>query len=547
MKRTVPILLIAAAIAAFAWFGAAQIAGSAVTADEFVHVPVGYAYLTERDYSLDRRGNPPMMREWLALPLLKSSPAMRPGGRRAGGDFYGFGWEFMVDNAGRYVSLAASARAMNLIVGAAIVLIAAWAAWRIYGPWGGALTAALTALSPTLIAHSSLATLDAGAALFTLAALLAFIRMCERPYAVGAAVSGVMLGGALLAKYTGAVLAPVQALCVVAVFAARRAGRAGVAVGSSKDVLKMWLASLVVALVALNVGYRFHGILAPLGTLPFESGFFAGLAERAPWLRLPFPADYLLGLDAQRFATGKVHEYYLMGRLSREGWPHYFLITYLVKETLPALLVFAAAGLSCFVRKPSPREALILAGAGGIFLFYSLIARVDLGVRYLLPALPLMYVFCGRLGAVEFGRARGVAVAVAAALLVWQAAGVARQSPNLIAYYNEAAGGQAGGARYVLESNYDWGQSLPALKSYMEREGIDRIMLYNYSPVEPQLYGVRHDWVPCGPTEGRIAISPNFVNGMDPFQGRAKCFEWLRELKPSATAGSLYVYEVSLR
>jgi len=46
-----------------------------------------------------------------------------------------------------------------------------------------------------------------------------------------------------------------------------------------------------------------------------------------------------------------------------------------------------------------------------------------------------------------------------------------------VAYFNELAGGPAGGFRYLADSNLDWGQALKPLKKWMDANGVQHINL----------------------------------------------------------------------
>ena len=53
-------------------------------------------------------------------------------------------------------------------------------------------------------------------------------------------------------------------------------------------------------------------------------------------------------------------------------------------------------------------------------------------------------------------------------LLLWQGVSVVRVYPSFLAYFNEVIDGPDGGARYVVDSNLDWGQDLRRLGTFVE-------------------------------------------------------------------------------
>jgi len=58
--------------------------------------------------------------------------------------------------------------------------------------------------------------------------------------------------------------------------------------------------ALLTMMLVVNLGYRFKGTMAFLGSMQFQQPVFQGLRDLLPaWLPIPFPADFLLGIDAQ--------------------------------------------------------------------------------------------------------------------------------------------------------------------------------------------------------------------------------------------------------
>jgi hypothetical protein len=53
-------------------------------------------------------------------------------------------------------------------------------------------------------------------------------------------------------------------------------------------------------------------------------------------------------------------------------------------------------------------------------------------------------------------------------LLLWQGVSVVRVYLSFLAYFNKVIGGPDGGARYVVDSNLDWGQDLRRLGTFVE-------------------------------------------------------------------------------
>jgi hypothetical protein len=109
-----------------------------------------------------------------------------------------------------------------------------------------------------------------------------------------------------------------------------------------------------------------------------------------------------------------------------------------------------------------------------------------------------VYVLAGAAGcwvaAMRGGKGLGWTLAVSAALLCVVGQSIAAR-PNYLAFFNERDG-----YRYVVDSNNDWGQELPALRKYLEAHGVGKNAAKNgagtpayyayFGAVAPQVYGV---------------------------------------------------------
>jgi hypothetical protein len=130
-------------------------------------------------------------------------------------------------------------------------------------------------------------------------------------------------------------------------------------------------------------------------------------------------------------------------------------------------------------------------------------------------------------------------------------------APRQLAYFNELAGGPTGGLRYAADSNLDWGQDLPLLKAYTDREGLGIVYLSYFGTDRPEAHGIRYHYLPgygrADPTLEEVpadaprhvvAVSANNLIGTylkDPDTNA-----WLRGRPPTAVlGGSIYVYDLT--
>ena len=94
--------------------------------------------------------------------------------------------------------------------------------------------------------------------------------------------------------------------------------------------------------------------------------------------------------------------------------------------------------------------------------------------RFRLPTLPLISVGIGCTAARLVDRRLRIA---ATALLAWQALSVVLAYPLYIQFFNEAVGGARNGYKYLIDSNFDWGQDAKRLKAFLDERRIDHIYL----------------------------------------------------------------------
>lgn len=405
----------------------------------------------------------------------------------------------------------------SLVLG---VFLLCWSSAR-FGRPAGLLALSLYALCPTVIAHGRLATNDLYTALAVFAAVYFFRRLCRAPSAVLLILAGGALGLAQACKFSAVVLVPAFGLVLLL-----PAARGRLAAWLREHPSRWGLAALfpLSALVALGAAYGFDGLFMAQGEFSYHSYAFAWLEARMPWLRLPLPRIYLEGLDLSRYISThpevvRGHNY-LFGRLSDDGWWYYFIAVWLLKTPLGTIGIIA---LRAFRRVRDELTPFLLLPAAAIFAFYSLFSTVQIGVRYLLPLLPLIFLWAGGLlrGGRVFPRPLKLAVA---ALLTATAISSLAAFPDYISYTGELAGPKVHAWRLVADSNLEWGQDRWHCRAYLE-EHPEAIL----NPVEP--------------TPGHLVVRVNLVTGV--FH-EERC-RWLREnFVPVGTLrGSYLVFRIS--
>lgn len=360
--------------------------------------------------------------------------------------------------------------------------LTAWWARRTAGPRAMAFAAWLFTLSPNVLAHGPLITMEmpvvmAWTATFSL--FWEFLRSGRRWYFMASAA---FAGLAFSCKFTAVLVPPLLGLAWWADDPQWRINRfLRIALGVAG------FTALMMAADALITGFARLPIAHEVGTPhPSLEGRFGPSASRllTRFVETPIPQDWV-GFITQMTHQRSGGSSYLLGERRGHGWWYYYPVALAVKMPLAcglliALRAFAGGTWSSRANRILPTTVL------AFLLLTMLGSSRNYGVRYLLPVAPLAVVWISGLPE-RPGRLRWVAWG---ALLV-QAASVASVHPNELKYFNGPAGGALGGRRVLADSNLDWGQGLNGLRRLQQaRPEFRDLTLYYFGDTEPRFYGV---------------------------------------------------------
>jgi hypothetical protein len=458
-----------------------------------------------------------------------------------------------------------------LLAGLGLLLTVSIWLWRRRGVWAAAVGALLLSCSPTLLAHCSVATTDALFSLGVLSGLAALVWYREKRESIWRMLTlCAAVGVAISLKYSGVLLLPVVliVLCWDAVGGA--APHPGLP-GRGSNYSRVWrccgalLTGLIIAYLSFIVAWACHGFefSRPL-PLVWPTG-----EAKADWLRgmqgwsLPTP---MAGVLAQVVHNENGHEAFFLGARSKTGWWMYFPVAVVLKSTvvewgMVMMLIGAllrrwplTPALSPEYRGEGERTIdgtqwlWVLASA--VYMLMLLTARINIGVRYALPLYPLLILLCVDMIWPLFERwpmrrALGAGILVAVQVTTCLFAG-----PDKLSYFSLMVGGSSQGYRYLVDSNVDWGQDLPRLKSELERRGYKKVLLAYFGTARPEAYGIEATPWHRMPAEqlaeyDALVVSVTLLQGVyaadDPFAE-------FREREPAARVGSsMMIYEMDER
>jgi hypothetical protein len=474
-----------------------------------------------------------------------------------------------------------------------------WAS-QLYGDRAGWIALLLWCGEPLILGHGCLLTMDVPCAATGVLAMYVFWHWLRRRTWTLSGLVGMTMGLALLTKFTWVIL---PALCVAFWGASsfgseywrplgRQIGQIGVAVG--------------VCLLVINLGYGFDRSGVPLGSYLFISEFLSGGLRgggNPSWgtawsaFPIPLPASWLSGLDVQKYDFEFPWRCYLDGAWKDGGWWYFYLLALAYKLPLGTLLLIAAATFGPLARtRPLDRrnELLPLLTGVAVIVVASLQTKFTLHARYVIPALPFLFIWCSRVlrgsasenpdsgNTIEPMIAGGMGPRLRALVAclrsvvtsrhrlfvticcVWTIGSSLNAHPHQLSYFNElsrAPDGSYAPPPRLLDSNLDWGQDLLLLREWINRHAPDEpLYLAYFGYLDPSLFGIKFQPVPALHRErkklppGVYAVSVNYLFGHQ-FQcadGKGG-FEFisservapLREFTPVAYIGrSTWIYRI---
>jgi hypothetical protein len=108
---------------------------------------------------------------------------------------------------------------------------------------------------------------------------------------------------------------------------------------------------------------------------------------------------------------------------------------------------------------------------------------------------------------------RAIASVCISVALVWHIGESLYARPNYLAYFNQIIGGPQNGWKHLVDSSLDWGQELPGLKQWLDKNaGREKVFLSYFGTGDPVYEGIRAIALPTlpevGPPRKWHALSP---------------------------------------
>lgn len=419
---------------------------------------------------------------------------------------------------------------------------------RLFGAPIGMMAAAIFSFSPTVLGHSGMATTDIPLMAMFCCSVYAFTLWLREPNWQTALGFGITAGLAFATKFSTIVFLPGSAAAIFVLY---------VAAGNRnwRPLLRTAVVVLVCAFLAIWAVYRFsHAPLTEVTKVPERAaakvfGKSSGITNAVHTIAAhsPVPAPEVFdGLRMVRQQNEEGTKSFLFGHIRTGGWWYFFFVAMALKTPLSVLLLAAVGSIVLLLRYWKDRrqwEIMAPLAAGVMVMIVTIPSRFNIGVRHVLP----MFVFLSIPAAFGLGwlweqRDRRLVWRSAAVLLgAWMVISSVRSHPDYLSYFNELGGHDP--SRLLVISDYDWGQDLARLSTYMREQQIKHISITYDGWFVPESLGF--------PETDNITLNcgtkPSGWVAMQVRRARVHpdCYPWLAQERRIATVGkTMWIYNV---
>jgi hypothetical protein len=420
--------------------------------------------------------------------------------------------------------------------------------------WGfatGILALLLVCTHPTLLAHGQLVTTDLPAIATTFWMVMAWIAWLERPSIPRIVVFTFAASAMVLTKHSGLFL---MFTCAPVMLTSAWFGWGGFRERDTSPLRRTAETALALALVAIAMllliaaAYRFERVGMTVAEILAEPEPRSWISKRHDyemfeltplvglpgWLRMPMPYEWLAGLATVSAQNQMGHGGYFMGVQEQPSHPAYFPVLLFAKTPVGLLVLLTAAlGMLCARRKATIATWVLLLVAI-VLLGSACASRINIGVRHVLPVVPILVVFAARAGALAWTIGRQAARrwalrSLVIACLLGNVAGAAWTHPHWLGDFNVLVGGPEGGHEISMIGE-DWGQDVHDLAELARAEGWTRLRYTtSFAPrrLELREAGIAVLGLRCNkPYVGR---DPVVLHATDWVRKRESCYGWLSE------------------
>jgi hypothetical protein len=527
MKNAIAII-ISIFIAFYFWAGFSFISKSAATYDETIHLSSGYSYIETGKYYINIMDHPPLSEMIAAIPLR----FMRLNSFVSHKFFvnfmpYSYADLFIYKNNEDAEKILNSARVFVFILWSSAFIIAFYIIGRLLFKEYYFIPIILFLVNPLFISNLSLITTDAAPSFFyfisfIIVYLIVFkeeykLKILNNPYSLSI-LAGIINGLAITSKYSMFITPPLW--CFSLIFLNIFCGN-----------LKF---SKVMKIILLNL------ILTILTILAVFKGDF-NLFCKALY-------ETFMRLDNGR-------SFFINGVYGTQGVWWYFPMAFFYKNSILLVLSFLLG--IYFVLKDWRKYFWLIAPLFS-YLGLSFMAKVNIGIRHLLPAIPFIIIVSSTAIVYALKKFKLKAFIIISSFFIFSFYHLLKAHPFYLGYFNEFIGHE-NGYKYLVDSNLDWGQDIKTLAEYLKKNGNPPVILSYFGSANPNYYQIK--FIPLlsiasyniEPNEKlemknfkRILLAVSATNLQGVYYPDKNIFAFLKNIKPIYVAGnSIFLYDIT--
>ncbi|HEY5019758.1 MAG TPA: hypothetical protein VII17_01950 [Steroidobacteraceae bacterium] len=520
--------------------------------DEPEHIAAGLTLIDRGEYRYDTQ-HPPLARLAAAIgPYLAG--ARLPGELNPSGEAQGR--ELLYHSTASYEELLTLARA-GMLPFLLLLLGSTWV-WMRRWHGGGAASLALVFLisSPVILGHAAVVALDVPVTALVMASLYLLLRWFQTPSAARGMALGLGVGLAVAAKMSAVPFIGIAAMTLVLLrlvlwraSAPPMPSRSPLRRRAMSGALALGLALLImVGVYGPRLVFLTTPELSPNRALNFIAGSHGPLHELIYRFaaRVPLPLGVemvpLNFLDVE-WHNEHGHLSFLLGQVAKQGWWYFYLVALTFKTTLPLLLLGLSGLVLLAIRGAREANLYLLAPSAcfvAILVFCCAYSHINIGVRHVLIAYPLMSMGAAYAVVTLWARWRGRALRAALiGLTLWQASTLAYAYPDYLAYFNILAGEHP--ERILVDSDLDWGgQDLRRLERVLAARHVRQLSLGYRGTADLALEALPPYTLlkPNQPVKGWVAIT------MLTLQENQAGYRWLSQYQPMRVGQSFDLYYI---
>ncbi|HMO17469.1 MAG TPA: glycosyltransferase family 39 protein [Oligoflexia bacterium] len=322
----------------------------------------------------------------------------------------------------------------------------------------GLLTVSMVALDPSIIAHSSLITVDIAFSAGVIWLMYSLNQIMTYPKLTSYLRLGFVLGLTALSKYTVVLFLPI--ICILIFVQLINKFNLLIRVNLSKFLFEFIrltfyiFVSCSVTILVICAGFQFNLIKIFLSEFQFQSELMLRLSSLFGNLPLPLPYYFIEGLDDSLKVERNDWNVVINNAWYTNGTWKYFLTLFIYK-TPTASLVFILSSFFLVHRSDlSHKNILIIVQMLICLIYFSAYFKMQVGYRYILFVVPLLLCFVSSIILKRIGPR--FVIVILSFLLISSYLEFRSFTGYMLSYVNSVFVPKNKAYLYLADSNFDW-------------------------------------------------------------------------------------------